>query len=683
MIFSGLFLLGEVPFTDVIINSTVLALDGRRMSKSLGTGIDPLEAVARYGADATRYGLLKISSTQDVRFSWGAIEEGAKLANKLWNVARLILQKADGIEPVLRPAALEERWIVGRIDETRAELEELLPRFDFAHAADALYHLTFDDFCDWYAEAIKPRLYADDAAAIGDGARGARAAARAAPSGAAPRHRGDLVAVPRQPADPRPLARPRRGRPGGGRGDEARPERCDDLPAKRQARPPRRRGGADLRRRRQARAPRPRGGRRRRARARAARARRSRAPSRCSRTSASSPRRRPRSSRPSGRSSRATAPSSQRSRASRPRRGRPRLAREPLAVARGVRTRRGCGRSSPTSAIPQRAFPAIHVVGTNGKTSTTLLTAALLRARGLRVGATISPHVRGFAERIQVDGAEADLGAALARVRAARRGRDAVRGADGGGAGRVRRARGRRRRRRGRASAAATTRRTSSRPASSCSRTSRSSTPRCSARRARRSPPRSSPSSRRAPSSSSASRSGRTRRVAAGAARVDDRRRLEPRARRRRRRGLPRPARSIRAQPRPSRCPGRLERRSEQPLEIWDGAHNLAGIGYLLARLPARRYTIVASILADKHAEEMLRALTRARRHADRDRLAESACRPGRGARPARPAAISRASRRSPTRRPRVARARELAGPAGAVLVTGSLYLLAALSLDG
>ena len=87
MIFSGLFLLGEIPFSDVIITSTVLAADGRRMSKSLGTGIDPLEAVRRYGADATRYGLLKISSTQDVRFSWGAIEEGAKLARKLWNVA--------------------------------------------------------------------------------------------------------------------------------------------------------------------------------------------------------------------------------------------------------------------------------------------------------------------------------------------------------------------------------------------------------------------------------------------------------------------------------------------------------------------------------------------------------------------------------------------------------------------
>jgi valyl-tRNA synthetase len=162
MIFSGLFLIGDIPFTDVIITSTVLAVDGRRMSKSLGTGIDPLEAVEKHGADATRYGLLKISSTQDVRFSWGAIEEGRSLAIKLWNVARLVLQRGEGIEPALHPRALEERWILRRIDEARAEIERLLPRFEFAAAADLLYHLTFDDFCDWYAEAIKPRLYEED-----------------------------------------------------------------------------------------------------------------------------------------------------------------------------------------------------------------------------------------------------------------------------------------------------------------------------------------------------------------------------------------------------------------------------------------------------------------------------------------------------------------------------------------
>ncbi len=167
MIFSGLFLLGEVPFTDVIVHSTVLATDGRRMSKSLGTGIDPMEPIAEHGADATRYGLLKISSTQDVRFSYGAIEEGRKLANKLWNVSRLILSNAELVTPTLRPHALEERWILARIDAVRAEVEEAWSRFDFATATNALYHLTFDDFCDWYAEAIKPRLYDGEKDAVG------------------------------------------------------------------------------------------------------------------------------------------------------------------------------------------------------------------------------------------------------------------------------------------------------------------------------------------------------------------------------------------------------------------------------------------------------------------------------------------------------------------------------------
>jgi valyl-tRNA synthetase len=163
MIFSGLELLGDVPFTDVIITSTILAPDKRRMSKSLGTGIDPRDVVSQYGADATRYGLLKMSSTQDVAFSYGAIEEGRKLANKLWNASRLLLQAGSGDEVELRPRDVEERWILARIDAVRAAVEDDLARFDFAHVAQALYRLTFDDFCDWYLESIKPRLYADDA----------------------------------------------------------------------------------------------------------------------------------------------------------------------------------------------------------------------------------------------------------------------------------------------------------------------------------------------------------------------------------------------------------------------------------------------------------------------------------------------------------------------------------------
>jgi valyl-tRNA synthetase len=162
MVMAGLELIGDIPFSDVIIHSTILAPDGRRMSKSLGTGIDPLDLIADHGADATRYGLLKMSSTQDVRFSAQPIEEGRKLANKLWNASRLLLLGGESGDIDERPSSVEERWILARIEATRAELEDDLASFDFSHAVDRLYHLTFDDFCDWYLEAIKPRLQEPD-----------------------------------------------------------------------------------------------------------------------------------------------------------------------------------------------------------------------------------------------------------------------------------------------------------------------------------------------------------------------------------------------------------------------------------------------------------------------------------------------------------------------------------------
>src|SRR4051812_47142882 len=163
MIFSGLELMGDVPFRDVVIHSTVHAPTGGRMSKSLGTGMNPLAAIETYGADAARYGLMKMASSQDVRFSEGAIEEGRKLANKLWNVARLILANAGDAAPEERPRDLEERWILARMSQTQRTLERYLDAFDFSHLVGELYHLTFDDFCDWYAEAVKPRLYDGDA----------------------------------------------------------------------------------------------------------------------------------------------------------------------------------------------------------------------------------------------------------------------------------------------------------------------------------------------------------------------------------------------------------------------------------------------------------------------------------------------------------------------------------------
>src|SRR5204863_87283 len=162
MIFSGLELMGDIPFTDVVIHSTVHAPTGGRMSKSLGTGMNPVAVIDAYGADAMRYGLMKMASSQDVRFTEGPIDEGRKLANKLWNVARLIVLASEGASPDERPRTLEEEWILARLAQTQRTLERYLDAFDFSHFVGDLYHLTFDDFCDWYAEAVKSRLYDGD-----------------------------------------------------------------------------------------------------------------------------------------------------------------------------------------------------------------------------------------------------------------------------------------------------------------------------------------------------------------------------------------------------------------------------------------------------------------------------------------------------------------------------------------
>jgi valyl-tRNA synthetase len=165
MIFSGLELMGEVPFRDVVIHSLLHAPAGGRMSKSLGTGMNPMANIEAHGADATRYGLMKMASSQDVAFSEGAILEGRRLANKLWNASRLLLQ-AGVTEIEQRPSSLEERWILARLSQTQRAVEANLDAFDFSHLVQELYHLTFDDFCDWYLEAIKPRLYEGDTDAL-------------------------------------------------------------------------------------------------------------------------------------------------------------------------------------------------------------------------------------------------------------------------------------------------------------------------------------------------------------------------------------------------------------------------------------------------------------------------------------------------------------------------------------
>jgi valyl-tRNA synthetase len=159
MVMTGIEFPGEVPFRDVYVHSVIQARDGRRMSKSLGTGIDPLEEIDERGADALRFGLLAMSSTQDVRYSDAKVEQGSDLANKLWNASRLILLNAAEVAPAPRTAKVEDRWLLSRLERTIASVSEKLEAFDFAHAVQECYSFVYSDLCDWYLEIVKPRLY--------------------------------------------------------------------------------------------------------------------------------------------------------------------------------------------------------------------------------------------------------------------------------------------------------------------------------------------------------------------------------------------------------------------------------------------------------------------------------------------------------------------------------------------
>jgi valyl-tRNA synthetase len=159
MVMLGLRFTQDVPFQDVYVHSVIQAPDGRRMSKSLGTGIDPLEEIDRHGADAVRFGLLAMSSTQDVRFSAEKIRQGQALANKLFNAARLILMTVgpDAQEAAPRPQAVEDRWIVSRLQSAKADAARRIAEFDFAKLSLGLYDFVYGELCDWYLELIKGR----------------------------------------------------------------------------------------------------------------------------------------------------------------------------------------------------------------------------------------------------------------------------------------------------------------------------------------------------------------------------------------------------------------------------------------------------------------------------------------------------------------------------------------------
>ena len=163
MIMTSLEFTGEAPFSDVYVHSIIQAPDGRRMSKSLGTGIDPLEEMEQHGADALRFGLLAMSSTQDVRYSAARVQQGRDLANKMWNASRLVLMEArDDVDPGPRSDHVEDRWIASRLQRAVRSVSESIEAYDFSHAALDLYEFFWSELCDWYLEIVKPRLYDGD-----------------------------------------------------------------------------------------------------------------------------------------------------------------------------------------------------------------------------------------------------------------------------------------------------------------------------------------------------------------------------------------------------------------------------------------------------------------------------------------------------------------------------------------
>jgi valyl-tRNA synthetase len=180
MIMMGLEFTGQTPFDDVYVHAIIQAADGRRMSKSLGTGIDPLDLIngglrppvfpgggefPAYGADAVRWGLLAMSSGQDVRFSEDKVAQGQQLTNKLWNASRLILLRVDPTARAgISPSALEDRWILSRLERAKADLSDRIERYEFSRAALGLYDFVYGELCDWYLELVKPRLYEGDKA---------------------------------------------------------------------------------------------------------------------------------------------------------------------------------------------------------------------------------------------------------------------------------------------------------------------------------------------------------------------------------------------------------------------------------------------------------------------------------------------------------------------------------------
>ena len=167
MIFSGLEYVGKKPFSDVIIHGMVRDDQGRKMSKTLGNGVDPLDVIAEYGTDALRFSLiLGITFGNDIRYIPAKVEQGSNFANKLWNASKFVLMNLEGFTGDYDKSKLcaEDKWILSKINTLAKEISQNVDNYDLGVACQRIYDFIWNEFCDWYIELVKPRLYDENCA---------------------------------------------------------------------------------------------------------------------------------------------------------------------------------------------------------------------------------------------------------------------------------------------------------------------------------------------------------------------------------------------------------------------------------------------------------------------------------------------------------------------------------------
>ena len=166
MVFSGIEQTGKTPFHTVLIHGLVRDSQGRKMSKSLGNGIDPLEVIDKYGADALRMTLITGNAPgNDMRFYWERVENSRNFANKIWNASRFIMmniEKAPEKEVTLADLTMADKWIISKANDLAKEVTENLDRYELGIALQKVYDFVWEEFCDWYIEMVKPRLWNDE-----------------------------------------------------------------------------------------------------------------------------------------------------------------------------------------------------------------------------------------------------------------------------------------------------------------------------------------------------------------------------------------------------------------------------------------------------------------------------------------------------------------------------------------